>query len=188
MTTTAPIPLGETRSLKLQCKTGNYSPSTYMLRDIAPVKIDRDTSPASVMPNDGKNFWTGNGSLISLGGTAQYPVDSDIGAGYGRTIDVATYSGLNRDIGTKYDSMVFFQVYRRASTVIGKTCSKVQVTGALMNGISWKVWNSSSMISGQSVTASTYTVNLPTSQNWYVIGVTLSASSLSQNVKAVCLD
>jgi hypothetical protein len=126
VTTTQPVPAGETRSLTLECKSGAL-PVTSLLVDIAPTVAKRAGSPTAMytmVSGDKNRYWGGNGSIIP-------PSGNNYAGEFGRIKDYAKTQSIGY-------SEVMFQVYTAAN------CRNVRISassGTVSADIAMKPWN-----------------------------------------------
>ncbi len=161
VTSTVPIPAGQTRDVTLTCMSGSPGQS---LKVIAPDVSTRKNNPTLVLnPLPNNTYWSGNGSLMSFSNNRSIPATSQ--SEYGRKQDeVITLTTKN--------SLAIFQVYKSSSlgcrsVVIDTPPGTFSVVAA---EISWKIWNAPNWLCGNLVSLP-YTVDLPTDEHYWVIKI-----------------
>jgi len=140
LTTTAPIPSGETRTISAKCVGGVIKTSNVHVITSSPTQFG------------GSYFWGGNGSLI---GHSNNIDTNDTRGGYGRNQDSVA---LMRDQGTI-----------AAIQVTANSCRNLVFTTPVALKLSWKKWDSAAWL-GSKVLSSGQTLSIPSEiANWAIV-------------------
>lgn len=140
LTTTSPIPSGETRTISAKCVGSAVKTSNVHTITSSPTQFGGDY------------FWGGNGSIIGHSNN----IDTvDTRAGYGRNQDSVA---LMRDQGTI-----------AAIQVTANSCRNLVFTAPVALKLSWKKWDSAAWL-GSKVLRSGETLSIPSEiANWAVV-------------------
>jgi hypothetical protein len=114
VTTTSPVPAGQTRTVSLACGSG--SGSYARPADLAPPVTSRAANPQLLLlPLQGDFFWSGNASMVTFSANT---ANAAAAVGYGRTRDEAITLASRK-------SLAVFQFFAE-----GRICKTVELSDA----------------------------------------------------------